>query len=69
MNVVQGTLDQVAAGTLNPAYACQLTNDTVDLRGPGKSGVTVNCQFLDPALGGGTGTADVTNAVVNVTGP
>ncbi len=67
MNILQGTPAQLFSGTLNPAYACTLTNDTPDPKGPG-NGVTVNCSFTS-ALGGGTGHADVLNAVVNVTGP
>jgi hypothetical protein len=68
MTVVQGTAAQLFSGTLHPAYACTLTNDTPDPKGPG-NGVTVNCTFIDPSLGGGSGKSDVTNAVVNVTGP
>lgn len=67
MNVVQGTPAQLFSGTLHPAYACTLTNTAPDTKGPGHS-VKVDCVFLDPALGGGTGSALVTNAVVNVTG-
>jgi hypothetical protein len=68
MNIFQGTFAQLLHNTLHPAYSCQLTNTTPDPQGPG-NGVQVVCNFLDPTLGGGTGSADVTNAVVNVTGP
>jgi len=68
MQVVQGTPAQLFSGTLNPAYTCSLANTVPDPKGPGNS-VAVNCLFLDPSLGGGAGTATVTNAVVNVTGP
>ena|SRR5438046_9774899 len=67
MNVIQGTPAELFAGTLNPDYMCQLTNKDPDTKGPGHS-VDVHCQFLNPALGGGTGSAVVTNAVVDVTG-
>ena len=60
-NVVQGTFAQLKSGTLNPAYLCTLSNTTADA-GP----VHVHCSF--PALGK-TGDADVSNVVVNVTGP
>jgi hypothetical protein len=46
---------------LSPAYLCTLTNQNADA-GP----VHVHCFF--PALGR-TGDADVSNVVVNVTGP
>lgn len=68
MTLFQGTAAQLFAGTLNPAYVCTLVNDTADPKGP-SNGVSASCAFLDPSLGGGTGTADVTNAVANVTGP
>ena len=69
MHVVQGTPAQLFSGTLNPAYTCTLTNTVAGgSKGPGNS-VQVGCIFLDPSLGGGIGTATVTNAVVNVTGP
>ena len=64
MNVVQGT---PAAGKLDPAYTCQLTNTQADVKGVGHS-VAVRCAFLKAALGGGIGTSLVTNAVVNITG-
>ena len=60
-NVVQGTFAQLKSGTLSPAYLCTLTNENPDA-GP----VHVHCFF--PALGR-TGDADVSNVVVNVTGP
>jgi len=68
MTLFQGTAAQLFAGTLNPAYVCTLVNDTPDPKGP-SNGVSASCAFLDPSLGGGIGTADVTNAVANVTGP
>jgi hypothetical protein len=68
MNIFEGTFAQLLHNTLHPAYTCQLTNTTPDPKGTG-NGVEVTCQFLNPTLGGGTGSADVTNAVVNVTGP
>jgi hypothetical protein len=68
MNIVQGTPAQLFSNTLHPAYVCTLTNTVADTKGPGNS-VKVACAFLDPSLGGGTGSATVTNAVVNVTGP
>jgi hypothetical protein len=67
MHVVQGTAAQLFSGTLNPSFTCDLSNDTPDPKGP-SNGVTVSCTFTKP-LGGGTGHADVTNAVANVTGP
>lgn len=60
-NIVQGTFAQLKSGTLSPAYVCTLTNKNADA-GP----VHVHCFF--PALGR-TGDADVSNVVVNVTGP
>jgi len=66
MNVVQGTAAQLFSGTLNPDFACTLTNTTPDPKGPG-NGVNASCMFF--GLGGGTGTASITDAVVNVTGP
>lgn len=68
MHVVDGTPAQLFSGTLNPSYSCTLTNTVADPKGPGNS-VNVSCIFLNSALGGGSGTATVTNAVVNVTGP
>jgi hypothetical protein len=63
MHVVQGTAAQLFSGTLNPAFSCSLTNVTPD----GGDAVTVNCIFF--SLGGGAGTAAVTGAIVNITGP
>jgi hypothetical protein len=68
MNIFQGTFAQLRTNTLNPAFVCQLTNDTPDPTGP-SNGVSVACPFFSPSFGGGSGSADVTNAVVNVTGP
>ena len=68
MNVLEGTPAQLFSNTLHPGYVCSLTNKAPDPKGTGNS-ITVLCTFLDPALGGGTGSATVTNAVVNVTGP
>jgi hypothetical protein len=65
MHVVQGTFAQLMSNSLHPAYTCSLTNITPD----GGNSVQVNCIFLDPALGGGMGSATVTGAIVNVTGP
>ena len=61
MNVAQGSFAELKSGHLNPAYVCTLTNQNDDA-GP----VHVQCIF--PALGM-TGEADVSNVVVNVTGP
>jgi len=65
MHVVQGTPAQLFSNTLHPAYTCSLTNTTPG----GGDSVQVSCIFLDPALGGGTGSALVSGAIVNVTGP
>ncbi len=67
MDVVQGTAAQLFSGTLDPDYFCSLTNTTPDPKGPG-NGVHVSCSFAS-SLGGGSGSATVTDAVVNVTGP
>lgn len=71
MFVQQGTFAQLKAANFGPIpgtpYSCTLQNDTPDPHGPGNS-VTVHCRFSSE-LGGGSGAADVTNAVVNVTGP
>jgi hypothetical protein len=67
MHVKQGTAAQLFSGTLDPAYTCTLKNTTPDPKGPG-NGVDVTCSFTS-SLGGGSGTATVTDAVVNVTGP
>ena len=48
-----------------PDFACTLRNETLT-SGP-RNSVDVHCTFF--ALGGGSGTAKVTNAVVNDTGP
>jgi hypothetical protein len=66
MHVVQGTAAQLFSGSLDPAFACDLTNTTPDPKGPG-NGVNVSCTFFD--IGGGNGNSSVTDAVVNVTGP
>ena len=63
MHVVEGTAAQLFSNTLNPSFTCSLTNVTPD----GGDSVTVSCIFIK--LGGGTGSATVTGAVVNVTGP
>ncbi|HXL79239.1 MAG TPA: hypothetical protein VN951_00060 [Pyrinomonadaceae bacterium] len=47
-------------------FACQLNNTTTS-QGPHDT-VNVGCSF-SPGFGGGTGTATVTNATVNTTGP
>jgi len=47
-------------------FACQLNNTTTN-QGPHDT-VVVGCSF-SPGFGGGTGTATVTNATVNTTGP
>jgi hypothetical protein len=67
MQVFQGTFAQLKSGTLDPSFSCSLENTTPDPMGPGNV-VNVSCHF-SPALGGGSGSATVTNAVVNVTGP
>ena len=66
MDVVQGTAAQLFSGTLDPAFECILSNTTPDPKGPG-NGVNVSCTFF--ADGGGTGSSNVPDAVVNVTGP
>ena len=65
MHVVEGTPAQLFSNTLHPAYTCTLTNTTPG----GGDSVQVSCIFLDPALGGGMGSALVNGAIVNVTGP
>jgi hypothetical protein len=50
-----------------PDFSCFLTNQTLQ-SGPTNT-VDVGCTFFNPALGGGTGSAVVTNAVVKDTGP
>ena len=67
MTVFQGTFAQLKSGTLNPAFICTLNNPDLPHQGPTNE-VDVNCVFTS-ALGGGTGTAAVTNSTVNVTGP
>ena len=64
INVEQGTAAELFSGTLDPSYSCSLTNLIPD----GGHLVAVNCTFSSE-LGGGTGTAIVNNAVVNVSGP
>ena len=68
MHVLEGRLPELIAGTIfsNADYACTLTNTDPGGKGLGNS-VQVDCSFSS-ALGGGTGSALVTNAVVNVTG-
>jgi len=66
-NVFQGSAAQFFKGTLHPSYSCTLENLEPDTKGVGQT-VKVHCQF-SPELGGGSGDAVVTNAVVNVTGP
>lgn len=65
MHVVEGTAAELFSNTLHPAFTCSLNNTTPD----GGDSVQVSCIFLDPALGGGMGSATVTGAIVNVTGP
>ena len=65
MHVVQGTFAQLMSNTLHPAFTCSLNNTTPD----GGDSVKVSCIFLDPAFGSGMGSATVTGAIVNVTGP
>ena len=65
MHVVQGTAAQLFSGTLNSTYTCTLTNTPPN---PPGNPVNVSCMFMS-ALGGGIGTATVTDAIVNVTGP
>jgi hypothetical protein len=50
-----------------PDFSCFLRNETLQ-SGPTNT-VHVDCTFFNPELGGGTGSADVTNAVVKDTGP
>jgi hypothetical protein len=68
MTVVQGTFAQLRTGTLNPAFICFLNNPALAHSGPTNE-VDVDCTFFSSALGGGTGTAAVTNSTVVVTGP
>jgi hypothetical protein len=69
-HVVQTTFAKFKANGFVPPpdspYFCTLTNLDPDPIGPNNR-VRVDCTFSS-ALGGGTGTAIVTNAVVNVTG-
>ena len=65
MHVVEGTAAELFSNTLHPSFTCSLNPPTPD----GGDSVQVNCIFLDPALGGGMGSALVTAAIVNVTGP
>lgn len=65
MHVVEGTAAQLFSNTLHPAFTCSLNNTTPD----GGDSVQVSCIFLDPALGGGMGSALATGAIVNITGP
>jgi hypothetical protein len=65
MHVVEGTAAELFSHTLHPAYTCSLTNTTPG----GGNSVQVSCIFFDPTLGGGTGLATVTGAIVNITGP
>jgi|ERR1043166_3691427 len=67
MTVIDGTPAQLFSGTLNPSFTCTLINTAPDTKGTGRT-INVNCIFLGPTLGGGVGTASVTNSVVNVTG-
>jgi hypothetical protein len=70
-HVVQTTFAQFKANGFVPPpdspYFCTLKNLDPDPQGPNNR-VQVDCRF-SAALGGGTGSAVVTNAVVNVTGP
>jgi len=70
-HVVQTTFAKFKANGFEPPpdapYRCTLSNVESDPMGPNNS-VQVDCTFSS-ALGGGSGTALVTNAVVNVTGP
>lgn len=50
-----------------PDFSCFLRNETLQ-SGPTNT-VHVDCTFFNPELGGGMGSADVTNAVVKDTGP
>jgi hypothetical protein len=61
MHVIEGTLGSTAPST----FTCALTNTTPG----GGDSVQASCIFLDPALGGGVGSATVTGAIVNITGP
>lgn len=65
MTVLEGTLPELLNGSIfaNADYACMLTNTTPDGHGLGNA-VKVNCTF-SPSLGGGIGTALVTNAAVS----
>jgi hypothetical protein len=82
MHVVEGTFAELKSGTLSPNFSCILTNATPATNGPHGTTVHVECGTpatvvpgviplipFSAALGGGSGVADVTNAVVNVTGP
>jgi hypothetical protein len=68
MTLLQGTLAQLFSGSLNPAYMCTLSNTVPDAQGKISSNVVASCSFTT-ALGNGTGSATVTNATVEITGP
>ena len=63
MHVVEGTAAQLFSNTLNPSFTCSLNNVTPE----GGDSVKVSCIFI--RMGGGTGSATVTGAIVNITGP
>ena len=65
MHVVEGTAAQLFSGTLNPSFTCTLANTVPNPTGPANT-VKVSCMFI--RLGGGTGNATDTGAVVNITG-
>ena len=65
MHVVEGTAAELFSGTLNPSFNCTLNNTTQNPKGPANT-VKVGCIFI--RLGGGTGNALDTGAVVNITG-
>ena len=65
MVVAEGTAAELFSGTLNPSFTCTLNNTTPNPTGPANT-VKVGCIFI--RLGGGTGNALDTGAVVNITG-
>ena len=62
----EGTAAQLFSGTLNPSFTCTLANTAPNPTGQANT-VKVHCIFI--RLGGRTGNALDTGAVVNVTGP
>jgi hypothetical protein len=73
MHVAEGSFAELKKGGFvfpptGTDYSCTLTNNDEAQRGGLVNSVHVECSFGE-SLGGGTGSVDVTNSVVNVTGP